>query len=146
MTSAMGVGALVGSLVIAALGKIKDRGLVLVVTGVASGGIILGFSMMSYITPTFLGALAFMVIIGLIQAGRMTLNNSLMMENTDQEYRGRVMSILTLSMGLMPAGVMPVTLMADSIGAPLAIGVMSILLIVVALLILITSPSLRRLQ
>ena len=86
------------------------------------------------------------VIIGLIQAGRMTLNNSLMMENTDQEYRGRVMSILTLSMGLMPAGVMPVTLMADSIGAPLAIGVMSILLIVVALLILITSPSLRRLQ
>ncbi len=146
MTSAMGVGALVGSLVIAALGKIKDRGLVLVVTGVASGGIILGFSMMSYIIPTFLGALAFMLIIGLIQAGRMTLNNSLMMENTDQEYRGRVMSILTLSMGLMPAGVMPVTLMADSIGAPLAIGAMSILLILIALLILITSPSLRRLQ
>jgi MFS family permease len=146
MTSAMGVGALVGSLAIAALGKIKDRGLVLVVTGVISGWIILGFSMMSYIVPTFLGALVFMAVIGLIQAARMTLNNSLMMENTDQEYRGRVMSILTLSMGLMPAGVMPVTLMSDSIGAPLALGVLSVLLIIVALLILVTSPSLRRLQ
>lgn len=146
MTSAMGVGALIGSLAIAALGKIKDRGLVLVVTGVASGGVILGFSLMSYAIPTFSAALVFMIVIGLIQAARMTLNNSLMMENTDQEYRGRVMSILTLSMGLMPAGVMPVTLMTDSIGAPIAIGVMSVLLTVVALLILVTSPSLRRLQ
>jgi hypothetical protein len=72
-----------------------------------------------------------MVLVGLIQAGRMTLNSSLMMEYTDQEYRGRVMSLFTLNMGLMPAGVLPVTLMTDHLGAPFPLGVMAVMLILV---------------
>ena len=76
----------------------------------------------------------------------MTLNNSLMMEYTDQEYRGRVMSLFTLNMGLMPAGVLPITVMADHLGAPIALGVMAVLLILVSGTILLASPRLRRLQ
>ena len=70
-----------------------------------------------------------MILIGLFQAARMTLNSSLMMEYTDQEYRGRVMSILTLNMVLMPAGVIPVTLIADSFGAPISLDIMATLVI-----------------
>jgi MFS family permease len=101
---------------------------------------------MSYLAPVYLAALAFMVLVGLVQAGRMTLNQSLMMEYTDQEYRGRVMSLFTLNMGLMPAGVLPITVMADRFGAPIALGVMAILLILVASTILLASPRLRRLE
>ena len=56
------------------------------------------------------------------------------------------MSILTLSMGIMPAAVVPVTLMADRVGAPVALGVMAVLLIFVASFILISSPRLRELR
>ena len=146
MMSGMGVGALVGALTIASLGKVKRRGFALTASGVLSGGILLGFSAMAYLIPVYSAALVFMILIGLLQAARMTLNSSLMMEYTDQEYRGRVMSILTLNMGLMPAGVIPVTLMADSFGAPISLGIMATLLIGVALIILMASPRLRKLD
>jgi MFS family permease len=146
MMSAMGVGSLVGALVIASLGNVKHRGFVLVSSGILSGSILLGFSAMSYWAPVYLVAVGFMVLIGLLQAGRMTLNSSLMMEYADQQYRGRVMSILTLSMALMPAGVIPVTLMADHFGAPLSLGTMATLLIIVACTVLLASPRLRHLD
>ena len=146
MISAMGVGALCGTLVIASLRTLTNRGMILAISGMISGGVLLAFATMSYLSPLFATAIGFMVIIGLLQAARMTLSNSLMMEYTDQQYRGRVMSIVTLSMGIMPAGVIPVTLMVDLVGAPLSIGFMAFLLIVVAGVILATSPSIRRLK
>ena len=146
MMSAMGVGALGGTLFIASLGKVSRRGLALALSGVVSGAVLLGFAALSYFSPIYLWSLAFMVVVGMLQAGRMTLNGSLIMEYAEQEYRGRVMSILTLSMGIMPAAVVPVTLMADRVGAPVALGVMAVLLIFVASFILISSPRLRELR
>ena len=146
MISAMGVGALCGTLVIASLSKLTRRGMILAISGMISGGVLLAFATMSYLSPLFATAIGFMVIIGLLQAGRMTISNSLMMEYTDQQYRGRVMSIVTLSMGIMPAGVIPVTLMVDLVGAPLSIGFMALLLMVVTGVILATSPSIRQLK
>ena len=146
MISAMGVGALCGTLVIASLRTLTNRGMILAISGMISGGVLLAFATMSYLSPLFATAIGFMVIIGLLQAARMTLSNSLMMEYTDQQYRGRVMSIVTLSMGIMPAGVIPVTLMVDLVGAPLSIGFMALLLIVAAGVILATSPSIRQLK
>ena len=144
--AAMGVGALGGTLVIATLGKVARRGLALAASGILSGLTLLAFAAMSYFAPTYIAALAILVLVGLIQAGRMTLNSSLMMEYADQEYRGRVMSIFSLNMGLMPAGVLPITVMADRLGAPVALGIMAVLLILVASAMLLASPRLRQLE
>ena len=85
-----------------------------------------------------------LALVGLTQSGVMTLSNTLIMEYTDQEYRGRVSSIFMLSFGLMPAGVLPITIAAEYIGAPLALGIMALLLMLIASL-LTASPHLRRL-
>ena len=146
MLGAIGLGSLGGTLVIAFLGKFARRGFALLISGVASGFILLGFSAMSYLAPVYIAALAILVLVGVVQAGRMTLTNSLMMENADQEYRGRVMSLFSLNMGLMPAGVLPITMIADNLGAPISLGIMAVLLILVATTILLASPLLRRLE
>ena len=53
MMSGMGMGALVGALTIASLGKVKCRGFALAASGVLSGGILLGFSAMAYLIPVY---------------------------------------------------------------------------------------------
>ena len=146
LLSAMGVGALGGTLVIAFIGKVSRRGLALAASGILSGLVLLSFAATSHLAPVFTTGLAILVVVGVIQAARMTLTSSLMMEYTGQEYRGRVMSIFGLNMGLMPAGVLPITLVAERLGAPLALGIMAGILIVVAIVILIASPRLRQLQ
>ncbi len=146
MMSAMGLGALGGTLVIATLGKVARRGLALAVSGILSGLTLLGFAAMSYFAPTYIAGLAILALVGLIQAARMTLNSSLMMEYAEQEYRGRVMSLFSLVMGIMPAGVLPITLMTDRMGAPIALGIMAALLVLVATTMLLASPRLRQLE
>ena len=146
LMSAMGLGALGGTLVIAFIGKVSRRGLALVASGILSGLVLLSFAATSYFAPMFITGVAILVVVGVIQASRMTLTSSLMMEYTTQEYRGRVMSIFGLNMGIMPAGVLPVTIVAERLGAPIALGTMAGLLIVVAIIILAVSPRLRQLQ
>ncbi len=146
MLSAIGLGSLFGTLVIAFLGKVTRRGIALLLSGILSGSFLVGFSALSYLTPIFIAGIAFLVLIGVVQAARMTLTNSLMLEYADPEYRGRVLSIFSLNMGLMPAGVLPITFLADRIGAPLSLGIMAVLLILVATTILLSSPRLRRLE
>ena len=146
MMGIMGLGALGGTLVIATLGKVARRGFALLTSGILSGLTLLAFAALSYFAPVYTAALAILVVIGIIQAARMTLNSSLMMEYADQEYRGRVMSIFSLIMGVMPAGVLPITVLADQIGAPIALGIMAVLLILVATTMLLASPRLRQLE
>ena len=144
MMSVMGVGGLAGALVIASLGQGARRGLLLAGTAVAAGVALLGFSGLSLLAPLLAFGLGFLALVGLTQSGVMTLSNTLIMEYTDQEYRGRVSSIFMLSFGLMPAGVLPITIAAEYIGAPLALGIMALLLMLIASL-LTASPHLRRL-
>ena len=146
LMSAMGFGALGGTLVIAFIGKVSRRGLALVASGILSGLVLLSFAATSHFMPMFTTGMAILVVVGVIQAARLTLTSSLMMEYTTQEYRGRVMSIFGLNMGIMPAGVLPVTLVAERVGAPVALGIMAGILIFVAIVILIASPRLRQLQ
>ena len=133
-----------GALVIASLGKSARRGLLLAGTAVAAGGALLGFAGISLLIPVLAVGLGFLGLVGLTQIGVMTLSNTLVMEYSDEEYRGRVVSIFMLSFGLMPAGVLPITIAAEFIGAALALGIMALLLILIAGL-LAASPRLRRL-
>ena len=101
---------------------------------------------MSHIQPIYSLSLIFMVLMGIIQSGRMALGSSLIMQYTDQEFRGRVMSFITLTHGAMPAAVVPVTIMVDNIGAPPTTAIMAILLIALTLTVYVGSSTLRKLD
>ena len=142
----MGVGSLLGALVIAGTRKIQRRGYLLIVSGVLSGLLLIGFSSLSEFAPVFLIALVFMVGIGMIQSGRMTLQNSLTLEYVEAGYRGRVMAIQGLTWGLMPIGVLPLTIIADHWGAPVGLALLAGIFVIISLTMLVFSPKMRALR
>ena len=141
MTAVMGGGSLVGALYIASLGR-RNRGLILIGASFASGvalALVAAF-------PYYLWAVGFMLLLGLGDAGRRALNQALIMEVSEDQYRGRVMSIFMMNFGLMPLAVLPVGFVADEWGGQVAIGILAVLLIVTAFIILATARQLRELQ
>ena len=142
----MGAGSLLGALLIAGTRKMQRRGYLLIVSGVLSGFLLIGFSLLSEFAPVFIAALVFMVGIGMIQSGRMTLQNSLTLEYVEAGYRGRVMAIQGLTWGLMPIGVLPLTIIADRWGAPVGLGFLAGVFIIISLAMLVFSPKMRALR
>jgi MFS family permease len=146
LMSAIGTGSLLGALFIAAMSKMARRGVLLVASGIVAGAALLAFSTVSYIAPAFWAGILIAGLIGVVQSGRMTLNNSLIMEYCEDRYRGRVMGVFSLNMAMMPASVLPVTIVAEAIGAPLALGITSTLLIAISGAFLVGNRHLRALQ
>jgi len=146
MLSAMGIGSLGGAVIIATIGRFSRRGLILMCSGLISGGILLGFSVISYLMPIFWLALACLLVVGLMQSTRMTLNNTLVLEYSEEQYRGRVISLSGMGMAVMPAGVLPLTIVTEYVGAPLALGMMSMLLVLITIFFLLAARHLRSLE
>ena len=139
LVAIMGGGALVGSLGIAALGN-KKRGMLLLAGSFASG-----FALMLLATlPFYFAAAAIMLLLGLGDAARRTLNQSLMMEVTEDQYRGRVMSVYMMNFGLMLLAVLPAGLLIDVLDDGRAvIGMLAGALLLVTIVLTVTQPRLR---
>jgi MFS family permease len=141
LVSLMGLGTLVGSLFIAGLGK-NRRGLLLITLTFITGAALLLVSLF----PSYTLALGLMLLLGLGDAGRRALNQALVMEVSDDEYRGRVWSVFMMNFGLMPLGVLPAALIAEAYGGQVAIGILAGLMLAVSVVVLITQKQLRRFQ
>ncbi len=95
LISTSGIGAMAGSILLASLPN-KKRGLILMV-----GALILGAALMAFsFAPTYEIALVTIVFVGLGQTARMTLGNTLLQYYVQEEYRGRVMSMMMMEFGL----------------------------------------------
>jgi predicted MFS family arabinose efflux permease len=134
-----GVGALAGSLWVASLGK-WHRGLLLLVSSLVSGVALLMIASI----PIYLAAAGIMIMLGLGDAVRQTLNQVMLMEEVDDEFRGRVMGIFMMIFGMMPLGVLPAGALAQWMGGQFAVGVMASLLILATFVLWITQKQLRR--
>ena len=141
LISVGGVGSLVGALTLASL-PAKRRGLLLVSSGLLMGVALIGFSA----SPTIWIGGAFMFFVGVGSAGRQALGNVLLQTYTENEYRGRVMSIYMTQISLMSFGAFAIGLIAEAVGAQWALGGMAALLVVMSLGFLALSPLLRRLE
>jgi MFS family permease len=141
LTAIMGGGSLVGALFIAAIGNWR-RGLLLIIGSFASGIALVLLA----IFPIYTAAAVFMILLGLGDAGRRSLNQSLIMEEVEDQYRGRVMSVFMMNFGLMPLGVLPTGLLADYIGPQPAIGLLGILMLITATAVILTQKRLRELN
>jgi len=138
LVSAMGGASLFGALFVASISNWR-RGMLLLIGSFMSGiALVLIASV-----PIYYAAVLFMIPLGLGDAGRRTLNQSLVMEETDDEFRGRVMSVFMLNRGMMPLGVLPTAIMAEYVGAQVAIGTLGVLLLGFTLVVTVTQKRLR---
>ena len=139
LVALMGLGSLLGALFIASLGK-GQRGLLLIVGSFLSGIALLLVSTI----PIYFAAVGIMVLLGLGDAGRRTINQALIMEEVDDGYRGRVMSVFMMNFGLIPLGVLPAAAVAEWLGGQVAVGILAVLLLVVSSIVLVTQKQLRQ--
>jgi MFS family permease len=141
LVSLMGLGSLAGAMAIASMGKWK-RGLLLILGSFASG---IGLLMIAAF-PYYLAAAGIMLLLGLGDAARRTLNQTLIMEIVDDRYRGRVMSVFMMNFGLMPLGVLPAGYAIEHMGGQATVAILGAGVIVVAAAILLTQKKLREFE
>jgi MFS family permease len=140
MLSIIGLGSLIGSLIFAGLKKGK-RGIALISALLISGIAIL----ITSISNLFLIIIIMMFFIGIGDAGRRSLNNALLMEEADPDYRGRVNGVYTMNFGLMPLGTIPIAALASAYGIGLALLASSIVLLAFTLISFIFAKKIRAL-
>ncbi|MDP8921823.1 MAG: MFS transporter [Chloroflexota bacterium] len=123
-----GAGAVLGALFVASLRRTERRDRIML-GGLAGFGLaLLAFSSSPWLWLSALTLLA----VGACQQLYMSINNSLIQEDVDEQYRGRIMSTLFLNRGAVPLGAMLAGLGADLIGVQVTVGAMAALLVVAA--------------
>ena len=140
--ASVGVGALIGSLFIASFSDMSNRGRVQSLTGIGFGLTLIWFAASS----SFFMAMIAVAALGLVSSAYMSLNNSMIMEHTNEEYYGRVMSIFMMTFSLMPLSAMPMGVLADTIGAPITVGVSGAIVAIFVVAMVLFVPAYRRID
>jgi len=141
LMSTSGLGAIVGSLALASMPN-KRRGFMLLASGIVLGLALVGFAF----SRSWYLSLVLIAFVGLGQASRMTLSNTLLQHYVEDEYRGRVMSLYTMELALSSFGTFFAGLLAEVIGVQWAIGGFAMVLILLAVLAMALVPRLRHLN
>lgn len=142
LMTAMGVGAFLGSLMLARMGDFSGKGKVMFVSAYLWALALAGFAfsgnlMLAMVT----GALT-----GLFGSVFGALNMSIVQLAISPEIRGRVMSMMMMTFGLMPFGVIPISALAEYVGIDVALFCSAILLVISMLLLGFFFPDLRRID
>ncbi len=141
LLSVTGVGSLIGALAVASMPN-RKRGLLFLISTLIQGIALIFFSASSW----FLVAIPIMVVLGFGQAGRQSFSNVLVQEYTEDDYRGRVMSIYMLQFALMSFSTFLVGIISSFIGAQEALGGVAILLVIYCCYELVFDKRLRHLD
>ncbi len=141
MVALSGVGALAGSLAVAASPE-NGRGRIMLGWGALLGVALVGFAM----STNFWITLPIMLLIGAGQAGRMSIGQVLVQSYSQDEFRGRVQSVWFMQFSLVQFGTFFVGLLAEFLGPQLAIGGLAFLMAVSMVLVYAFVPTMRRLD
>ena len=141
LMAATGVGALVGSFLLAFLGDFRHKGKLLLIASALFGAFLVFFANSNY----FLLSLFLLAVVGMTNSIYMTVNNTLLQINSSDAMRGRVMSLYMMTIGLLPTAVLPISAIAEAWGAPAAVMAGGAILLVFTLAVAFRRPALRRL-
>ncbi|MBN1847496.1 MAG: MFS transporter [Deltaproteobacteria bacterium] len=141
LMSVSGVGAIFASTILATMPN-RKRGLLFLLSGLILSLALIGFAF----SQTWIISLALITFVGVGDTGRMTLANTLVQYYVDNQYRGRVMSILIMEFGLMSFGVFFAGLLADVIGVQWSVGGLAAVLTFLSITMLCFSRRLRTLD
>ena len=117
LSAAPGLGSLLGSLALASLGDFQGKGKILLISGCVMGLVLVGFSNARYFALAFLCLL----MVGAARRGIIITSQTLVQVNTEPAYRGRMMAMYMMGMGLVPLSTLPAGAMADAWGVPVAL-------------------------
>jgi predicted MFS family arabinose efflux permease len=140
LQSARGLGAMVGALMIAAMGGSVPRGKLATLGGWVMAILLLIFAALRWLPLSLLSLVGvgwgFMVFAN--------SSNALLQTQVPDELRGRVMSIFTLAFfGLMPLGSLLAGALATRIGEPLTVTIGALVVLVFEALVWLRVPQLR---
>ena len=141
LVSMSGVGALVGTVVIAGLRE-GGRGKLFVGAGALTGAVMVAVGLI----PIYGLAVGVIAAAGLGTAGVWSLNQILIMGQIEDRYRGRVMSIFMMNFGLMPFAVLPAGIVADIVGPQPVLAGLGVLIVASSALVLMKERRLRDLR
>ncbi len=117
LAAAPNIGAFAGSLGLASLGDLRGKGKVLLIGGCVMGLSLIGFSNARHVLLAF----TFLLFVGAARRGLAITNQTLIQANCEDAYRGRIMAMYMMTIGLMPLGTLPAGAMADAWGVPLTL-------------------------
>lgn len=139
LVSAMGAGAILGSLMMATMGDLRNKAMWLIISCIAWGALTsaIGMSVMPWIVFTLIA------VIGWMSSWNMSLNRGMLQKQVDDQMRGRIMSIDMMSHGLMPLGVFPISWIAEQYDVGTALVVSGAAFVVLTLICVIFIPSVR---
>ena len=98
------------------------------------------------LSPSFVVGLPLLAVAASGQMLFMTTNSTVIQGTISADMRGRVMAIMSMSIGLTPVGVVPVTIGVDEFGAPWSIAVTSLILLTLLALTFWRLPALRQMR
>jgi MFS family permease len=143
LMAAPGLGAVLAVLILASSGnRLQRQGLFLVGTVIVLGLFLILFSQIT----SFPLALISLVAVGIFQMLFLASTSTLLQLIVPDQLRGRVMSLYMLDRGFMPAGALFAGVAAHFIGAPLTVGTMGAVVIILALLVAWWVPAIRTLE
>ena len=142
LLSVSGVGAVAGSVALASLGNPRRKGALFLGAALAMALGVLAFSL----SRDLVLASAMMLMVGFTTSVFMSTNIAILQLLSSPEMYGRVMSISMMSWGLMPLGVIPVSIAAERIGTPDALTVAAGLLVGVVVVSTLLNRTVRRLE
>lgn len=139
LVSAMGAGAILGSLMMATMGNLRNKAMWLIISCIAWGALTsaIGMSVMPWIVFTLIA------VIGWMSSWNMSLNRGMLQMQVDDQMRGRIMSIDMMSHGLMPLGVFPISWIAEQYDVGTALVVSGAAFVVLTLICVMFIPSVR---
>lgn len=139
----LGVGSLLTSLLLATLGDVPNKGGLFIAALIFGSLVFAGIGLSGEYALTMF----FMFAWGLCGGFFINMNQTLIQAHTPAEIMGRVMSIHTLAfMGIGPMGALWAGVMADWIGAPQWMAFCGFFLSGLAILSILTQPSLRTMR
>ncbi len=142
LTSMAGIGALLAGLWVVSMGNVKHKGRL-----VLWGGFLWPVSLLLFALSTwYYFSLGLVLLAGLAQASTWTLIATLILTNTSQPMRGRVMGLRSGVVISLPFGNFLAGAVAERFGAPIAQGAYAVAAIGIMLAIVLLAPNLRKLE
>jgi predicted MFS family arabinose efflux permease len=140
LLSAVGAGAIVGTIVLVGVGEVRPKGALMIAAGALYAVALLGFA----ISTTFALSIAVLFVLGVADAGWGAMRNTIAQLATADAYRGRVMSMITVtSRGLTNAGQIETGAIVASIGPAAGAAINAVLVGISVATVALRSPRLR---
>lgn len=140
LLSAVGAGAIVGTIVLVGTGDVQRKGAVMLGAGLLYAIALIGFAG----SRSFVLSIGTLFVLGLADAFWGAMRSTIVQLAASDAYRGRVMSLITVtSRGLTNAGQIETGALVAVAGAPLAAGLNALLVGLAIAAVTLRSPKLR---